>query len=112
MAASKGSRFGRTSGGIDQIVATLLEQLNHLRRNGRVVGRVSIDHQVKISVDVSKHPPHHVTLSGPLLMDDVGSRSTGNRGRVVIRLIVADKKIGFGQMGSKATYHRLDSRCF
>ena len=50
--------------GADDHIEPLVDELrDHRGRARRVIGRVAIDQNVDIRLDVVEHPPHHVALA-------------------------------------------------
>ena len=59
------------------------QQLDHARRAGGVVGRVAVDQQVDIGIDIGEHPPHHMTLALAAFAAHLGARLARHRGGTV-----------------------------
>ncbi len=82
----------------DHHVEVLVDQrIDHSRRRGGVIGRVAVDQQIDVGLDIGKHPPDHVALALAAFAADFGTGREGAGPGAVGGVVVVDVDPGIGQ---------------
>src|SRR6185295_19680196 len=97
----------------DDHVEIFIDQfLDHFRRTRRVIGRVTVDEQINIRLDVGEHPADDMTFALTRFVSDDSAGLTGDLRRAVLRIIVVDVNDGARQRLLKFLDHFRDRGLF
>ncbi len=108
MAGPVGGR-GLVLAAADDHVQLLLQHHPHHRRRGvRLVGRIAVDEQIEVGVDVGEHAAHHMAFSRVGLVADDGPGLGRDGGGGVGRAVVEDVDDGVGQGFAEVEHHLGD----
>ena len=69
------------------------QRIDHAGRAGRVIGRVAIDQDVDIRIDVGEHAPDHMALALAALAAHFGACLARDRRGAIRRVVVVDEDL-------------------
>ena len=78
---------------------------DHRRRQRRIIGIVAIRHHIEIGLDVAEHAADDVTFALKRLVPHHRAGLSGDRRRIVGRVVVENVDRGIGQGALKGMYH-------
>ena len=86
------------------------EVVDEERGRRRVIGAVTVGHDVDVRIELAEHTTNNMALTRPFLVVNSGSRLRRHCGRPVSRGIVVDVYLSLGQVRAEAADDLSDGR--
>src|SRR5687768_18539937 len=98
------------AGAHDHVACAVEDRLDKVRDTSGRIGRVSIEHDIDVGIDLLEHRPDDVALTLPADADNAHALLSGDLGRPVGAVVVEDNDRGVGAARPYFVDYRGDSR--